>query len=119
MPEYKVDETSVTVIVPREYSHETGERLFARNAEDALEVREEYEPAANLFPESRKCRSNVSFEDVWCYIRQRKNVTFSQMLADLDVGRRTLAYRLEELKACGLIIRTGNTRSAVWNAVTR
>lgn len=119
LPEYRVDETSVTVVVPREYSHETSKRLFSRNAEDSLEVREEYEPAPNLFPESRKCRSSVSFEDVWSYIRQRKNVTFSQMLADLDVGRRTLAYRLEELKARGLIVRTGNTRSAVWNAVQR
>ena len=51
------------------------------------------------------------------YINDRKNVTFSQMLNDLDVGRRTLAYRLEELKSRGLIVRTGNTRSAVWNAV--
>lgn len=41
------------------------------------------------------------------------------MLADLDVGRRTLAYRLEALKERGIIVRTGNTRSAVWNAVTR
>ena len=119
LPEYRVDETSVTVVVPREYSHETGKRLFSRNAEDSLEVREEYEPAPNLFPESRKCRSSASFEDVWSYIRQRKNVTFSQMLADLDIGRRTLAYRLEELKSRGLIVRTGNTRSAVWNAAPR
>lgn len=28
LPEYRVDETSVTVVVPCEYSHETGERLF-------------------------------------------------------------------------------------------
>lgn len=51
------------------------------------------------------------------YINDRRNVTFSQMLNDLDVGRRTLAYCLETLKEQGLIVRTGNTRSAVWNAV--
>ena len=119
LPEYRVDEASVTVVVPREYSHEAGERLFPRRSEVPLEAHEEHESPPDAFPESRKCRSNVSFEDVWSYILQRRNVTFSQMLADLDIGRRTLAYRLEELNARGLIVRTGNTRSAVWNAVQR
>ena len=62
---------------------------------------------------------NASLEDIWRYISQRKNVTFSKMLAELEVGRRTLACRLETLKEQGFIVRTGNTESAVWNAVTR
>ena len=70
-------------------------------------------------PAARAYRADSSLENIWQYISRRKNVTFSQMLAELDVGRRTLAYRLKELNAKGLIVRTGNTRSAVWNAVTR
>lgn len=122
-PRYLVDETSVTVVVPRESSYEAGERLFGNRGGAPLEVREEYDPQQNIapvpFPEPRRFKTNASLEDIWHYINQRRNVTFSQMLADLDVGRRTLAYRLEALKERGLIVRTGNTRSAVWNAVTR
>ena len=122
MPEYKVDETSVTVVVPRESSYEAGERRFG-NRGAPLEVREEYDPQQNIasvpFPEPRRFKTNASLEDIWLYINQCRNVAFSQMLADLDVGRCTLAYRLEALKERGLIVRTGNTRSAVWNAVTR
>ncbi|MBQ2869514.1 MAG: hypothetical protein IJE88_05745 [Akkermansia sp.] len=124
MPEYKVDETSVTVVVPRESSYEAGERLFGNRGGLLLsQVREEYDPQQNIasvpFPEPRRFKTNASLEDIWLYINQRRNETFSQMLADLDVGRCTLAYRLEALKERGLIVRTGNTRSAVWNAVTR
>lgn len=123
MPEYRVDDTSVTVIVPREYSNETGARLFGCQTADALEAREEYTPVHRsqpvFLPEPRRFKMNASLEDIWRYISQRKDVTFSQMLADLEVGRRTLAYRLETLKERGLIVRSGKTRSAVWNAVTR
>lgn len=119
LPEYKVDETSVTVVVPREYSSETGERLFGRKKTDALEAREE-ETSYRVHPvpvqAPRLYRADSGLESILHYISRRRNVTFSQMLNDLDVGRRTLAYRLKELSEKGLIFRTGSTRSAVWNA---
>ena len=120
LPEYKVDESSVTVVVHREYSSETGERLFGRRPGDALEVREpvyEVSPTPpEPLPAARAYRADSGLESILHYISRRRNVTFSQMLNDLDVGRRTLAYRLKELSEKGLIFRTGSTRSAVWNA---
>lgn len=124
-PQYKIDESSVTVVVPREYSSETAARLFGHSNAACTEAREDegvYHSRADYLHEGigtvhRSNKVNAGLEEIRRYISQRRNVTFSQMLADLEVGRRTLAYRLETLREQGLIVRTGSTRSAVWNIV--
>lgn len=103
-PEYVIDDLGVTVSVPRVKSVPQEQTLPVSNHQAVSLHGNPQNPAD-------------SNERLLQYIRNHPNCTYSQLLKEFGFSRRTLSYKLEKLREQGFIVRTGATRSTVWNAV--
>lgn len=106
-PKYLVDDMGVTVVVKRAL-HDLDSPQQTPHGN-----KKETKSGGN----KPRSRSSVSDEEVLLYIQQHPHCTYSQMLNNLPISRRTLSYKLNSLAEKGIICRTGATRSASWNII--
>jgi predicted HTH transcriptional regulator len=60
----------------------------------------------------------ISSEQIIERIRQNKHITLDEIASELKVTRRTVEKKMRELKAAGIVKRTGSNKTGSWEINT-
>ena len=107
VPEYRITDSEVLLVVRRQPLTVNAVRQHATPDNPPQKTHT-----------ARKPRTSVPEADILAYIRRHQPVSFSILCAEFNISRRTIATKLDSLNKQGLIARTGQTRNALWRALT-